>query len=248
MGLTGRVISQDALAASSTQEDSLGAIARTSDGRQFRYVQAGATTLVAGTVAQSPAVAAGHLNLTVNTTLNTAGVKTIQGVSFQTAVNASYFAGGLMITSNGGGAGYAYKVSSHAAGNSTVNASVVLVSGETLQVAANSTTRVGFIANKYKGVVIQPTTITGTVVGVVIYPIPNAQFGYVQTHGPAAVLQEGTVAAGLAVGISANVAGAVAVPSVAAQAANTATSVTVIGRNCSTAVDAKYTLVDLCIE
>jgi hypothetical protein len=75
-----------------------------------------------------------------------------------------------------------------------------LKSDDAVQVALTTASRVGLIPSLFRGVIQCPvTTATGSVVGVAVYPITAAQYGWILTWGPAAVLINGTPALGAAV-------------------------------------------------
>jgi hypothetical protein len=193
-----------------SQLHAIGTKAQTKDGRVFRWVLVGATTLVPGNLIQAPAQVTTQVNLAVNTALATLG-STALTITPGANIVANFYAGGLVQVSNGAGLGYTYTIASHPAGNSTTNVIVQLDRSESLAVAANSVTRVDLLAPVYGGVIANPTVPTSIPVGVAVSAIVNGQYGWVQTHGPVGVLIDGVPAVGTPVGPSAAVAGAVSV-------------------------------------
>ena len=240
---------KDTFSYSATAETGIGVKAHGQDG-EYRYVKAGATTLVPGTLVQSPAVIPDHINLVVNTSLTAVGATQVKATLGGTALTANYYAGGTLLVSNGGGIGYAYKIASHPAADASANVFITLDSAEAIKVAANSTTRVDLISNRFQNVIINPTTPTGSVVGVAVAPIPNAQFGYVKVSGAAPVLVGvSTPAVGQLVSPSGNTAGAVDTFSTSNSTVVQAVSNSApIGRMLSTGVSAHVSMVDLDIE
>lgn len=178
-------------------------------GRVYRYVLAGAADLVAGNVVQGPATVANHL-------ANTPPAVAIGASSFTytpgaTAGAASLYENGFMQVDTTPGNGYTYNVDSHLAISSATAFTLNLKSDDAVQVALTTSSRVGLLPNPFRGVIQTPvTTATGLVVGVAVYPITAAQYGWIQTWGIASVLINGTPALGaMVVSPSATTAGAV---------------------------------------
>lgn len=208
-GDNGQAVGQGLYTSSADQIHELG-FRCTYGGRGFRYVLAGAADLVAGNVIQAPAQVANHLALTP--VAAAIGDKTITVALGATAATANQYAGGYAIISTTPGNGYAYRIASHPA--AVLSTSVILTLDEPLQVALTTSSRVDLQANQYSGVIQSPvTTLTGAIVGVASYPVTAAQYGWVQTSGPAPVLIDGTPAVGVSVSAPAAAAGAAAVNS-----------------------------------
>ncbi len=205
------VTPQDIYAQSTTQGTDLGAKATTGDGRVFRYVMNGAAALVAGTLVSSPAQdttnlspTTGLLPLAVGATYSTQqtslaiGSKYIAlGLSASTfpsitAAQSALLKGGYMTTVAGTGVGYTYKISSVSAATAGATACFVTLE-DPIQVAVLVSTGVTLTQNPYAGVIINPTTVSGSPVGFAVYPISAstnigastqiAYYGWVQTRG-----------------------------------------------------------------
>lgn len=196
-----QVTPQDVFTTSSTQGTDLGSLASTGDGRMFRYFLNGATTVLPGKVYQGPAqdttnqspsgglavaaAAAGTFTVTLTGTLTLA---------------VNQLAGGFMSVAITPGQGYTYKVKSNTAVSAAANCVVTLE--DPIIVALTTASKVVFQLNPYSGCVVAPATLTSAPAGVGIYGVTNAQYGWLQTHGPVSALLTGTFAsAGLAVGV-----------------------------------------------
>lgn len=199
------VTPQEIYSTSSTQGTDLGALATSGDGRYFRYTLAGGTSLVAGKLQQAKAEdTTNEQALTVtNVALGATSVVTTTTVTL--AVNL--LAGGFMtINSATTGAGFTYKIK----GNTAATAAVTTFTLEDpIAVATTGTTIVDVKVNPYSAVVVNPTTATSAPVGAAVYNVTNAQYGWVQVHGPCAILADGTVTVGTALVASNATAGAV---------------------------------------
>jgi hypothetical protein len=205
---------QDGFTSSSTQIHELGRRAVTKDGRVFRYSQAVADT-VAGSVYQSTAPLPNHLART--SPIVAVGATSFTFTPGNTAGAANLYAEGYLQVDTTPGNGYTYQVSGHAAITASTAFTLNLMPSDPIQIALTGSSTVGLVHNPYKNVIVMPTTATAAVAGVAGYIITTAQFGWLQTWGPASVLINGTPGVGIAVVISATTAGAVDVATVGAE-------------------------------
>ena len=202
-----QVAARGLYADSSIQEHTLGEKMVTPDGRVFRYVKAGATALVPGTLQQAPVEITNHQNLapTANVAIGATSFTVTLGA---TAVTANQYAGGFVIITTSTGAGYQYRIKSHKA--AALSATVQLTLEDPVLVAfVSASSKVDLVLSPYSGVIINPTTATSLPVGVAVYPITASYYGWLQTHGPAALLADGAVVVGTSVVASNATAGAV---------------------------------------
>lgn len=200
-------IGQDSLTSSADKLHKLGTRAEDRFGRVYRYALAGVADLVAGNVLQGPAITTAHL-------ANTPPVVALGATSFTYTPGAAagtlnQYKDGVLQVDTTPGNGYTYGVSGHAAFNSGTAFTLNLASDDAIQVALTASSRVGLLANLYRGVIQMPiTTGTGRLVGVACCILTAGQYGWVQTWGPASVLIAGTPALGAAVMAPGTVAGA----------------------------------------
>lgn len=234
----------------------------TGDGREFMLVQIGGTAIASGKVVQGPAAQAAAVGLSPATTSTTgysaalgpiAGViggKTIQIATAGTAVLVNRFAGGYMNVVEGTGLGQTMKVESNTAASTTSAMGIVLE--DAFSVATSTDSRFSFTINPYgskngtdyttDGVVVSPTTLSGVVLGVAIYPLPATtatvlSYGFIQTKGLCAVSAGATVALGLDVGVPDDTAGQVLTYAVATGSR--------IGTVVVASADAKHNMINL---
>lgn len=189
-----------------TQPVQVGVRAVTGDGREFRYIQAGASNLLQGKLMQGPANFANFgLTLSTQSVGDVVTTVTLNG----TAVTANQFAGGyLFIQTATLGAGQTLQIASHPAQAST-SGTVVLTLTDPYVVATTGSPTGGFILNPYTAVIVNPTSQTGQVVGVTFNPITALYYGWIQVHGLVDCLNDGNTTIGLGVAPSTNTAGAV---------------------------------------
>lgn len=192
--LTGPVIvaAQGIYSESSTALHVIGEKMVTNDGRAFRYAKVGATALVPGKLYQAPAEDTSNFqDLTV--TAPSAGATSIVTTSTVT-LTANQLAGGfLTITSATTNAGQTLRISGHAAASAAV---VTINLDDPVTYAPTGTVKVDMHPSPYSGVIVAPTTETSAPVGVALYKVTAAYFGWLQTHGPCGVLAQGTVTVG----------------------------------------------------
>lgn len=199
-----QVVAQALLSSSSTQLHNLGELVFSNDGRAYRYTLAGGVTLVPGKLQQAPAEVTADQNLTAVA----AAVGDFTLVSTSTiTVAANYYANGYALITTSAGAGYQYKIAGHAAFSAA--APTFTLADAITTTALTTGSRIDLVANPYSGVVVNPTTATSTPVGVAVFPVTNAQYGWLQVAGVANVLADGTVTVGTAVDASNGTAGAV---------------------------------------
>ena len=180
---------QELFVTSTTQQGDLGALATDGFGRFFRYCSAGSTTaLVVGKVYQGPT--------TSNSNYQAIGMGTVGTLStvFSTGTNVTLasneVAGGWVSVRSGSGAGYLYRIKSNTA--ATAGSSTITIE-DPLQVAfQTSSTLIDLIPSPYSNLVIAATTAVSTPVGVAVAAIPASSFGWIQTRGPASVLNDAT--------------------------------------------------------
>lgn len=219
----------------------LGTIALTRDGRVFRYGQAGAVALVAGTLNQSAIPIANHLALTSAAQAIGDGIapNPIVVTPAATAGAANLYAEGYLNVSLTPGNGQVFRVSGHAAITASTAFNLFLDPDDRLQIAFTTATRYGLHHNPWKNTIILPTTQTASPAGWPLVALAIAAFGWFQTRGPVSALIDGTPAITTPVVNSGSVAGAVAKWTTAAADV----AVIPVGRMMQTGVDTKNNLV-----
>lgn len=240
--LTGpyQILGQDLVTDSSTQQMPFGAYGETPDGRGFRYAKVGAVATVAGKVYQSSALDATNLQpsggLGVNAAVAIGGTQIVTSTSTTWAVNL--FAGGYASVDVTPGQGYLYRIKSNSA---TAGATLGQVNlDDPIEVALTTSSKFIVTPHPYAGIVIEPGTPTGVIVGVAPRIVTAAQFGWVQTFGAASVLFTGTGVAGKAVGSLSGGTSGSAAPAIAAT--------NILGYHMATGITAEYALVFLTIR
>ena len=205
-------ISQMDLYSSSTiQEMALGQLGQTSDGRKFRYCRAVAT-MVTGDCYSSAPQDAQFQSMAVPAIVAIGG--TVIGVTNgTTAVTANMFKEGYLCVSSSTGIGQSSRILSHTTGAS--GATIYYTIEDPLKVALSVTSKITVIQNPFMDMVIQATTPVAPGIGIAQYAIPTAEYGWIQTGGPAAALWDSSVAAIDTLGVtpSTTTAGAVTVSS-----------------------------------
>ena len=232
------IAGQELFSSSSTPKHNLGERVTDGFGRKFRYVKAGASALVVGNTIQGPAEIADHYGMAPTATA--IGATSVTVTPGATAGAANLYSGGWLMVDTTPGLGYAYPVDSHLA--ITASTAFVVNLALPIEVALTTSSRVTLVSNPYKNVIQAPvTTLTGVVVGVAVYPIAAGEYGWVQTGGPACVLNKGTTGPGLAVVVPGTVAGGVVID-------GAASATPVIGMMMVTGVDAKALPILLTID
>lgn len=192
--LTGAVTvaAQGIFSESSTQLHRIGEAVHSNDGRIFRYAKVGGTALAAGKLYQSRA------EDTTNFQDLTCAVSSVGATSITTTstvtLTANQLAGGfLTVTSATTGAGFTYRIESHAAASAAV---VTFNLADPVVVATTGTVKIDAHPNPYDAVIVAPTTSTSAMAGFAVYNVTAAYFGWLCTHGPTAALAQGTIVVG----------------------------------------------------
>lgn len=200
----------------------------TSDGREVVLVQNGAVALASGKLMQAAAQTVGHelLAMTVPTAYPaTAGTFQILVTNGATVVKQNFYAGGVLITGSGTGAGQTLKISSHQA--AAASATFVVTLEDAIVTTLDATTTVTLQQNPYSNILISNHTTLGLPVGVTLYPLAAstaptfdgtsglltaagvAQYGFIVTTGYTACLIDALTNVGYPIGPSTNTDGAV---------------------------------------
>lgn len=200
---------QALFASSTTQEMDLGAEVVTADGRRFKYVKAGLSALVAGTLQQAPVRIANHANITVASAAAVGDVA-ITVTLGATAATANQYTNGYMVVNDVAGQGFTYQIKSHPAADASAALVVTLHNEDSIQEALTTSSQVTLVSNLYNAVIQNPTTATNVPVGVAVIDIAASEFGFIQVYGASSCLNEGGSTIGLGLAPSGSDAGALA--------------------------------------
>lgn len=237
LSTTPSLVGQDILTSSATQQMNIGAYAEMSDGRGYRYALVGAVATVAGKVYQGKALDATNDQISGGLAVAAAAIGATEVTSTAAVTaTANEFAGGFLSVVVTPGQGYTYRIK----GNTAASAAVITYYlDDPIQVALTTSSRVIVVQNTYAGIVIEPGTPTAAIAGVPNSIITNAQYGWVQTWGPCAVLFTGTGVAGKAVGSLSGGTSGSAAPAIAAT--------NILGYHMATGITAEYSMIHLTI-
>lgn len=201
------IAGQQLYSSTSVQAHALGELALTNDGRAFRYAKCGGTAMVPGKLYQAPAEVTNHQNVepTATCAIGSTSVTVTLGA---TAATANQYAGGLLVVTITPGQGYSYKIKSHPAADAS--ATLTLTLEDPLLVALTTSSNVDLVANKFSGVIVNPTTASSCIAGVAVYPVAASEFGWLQVGGYAPILvDDQTIVVGTNVAASNQAAGAI---------------------------------------
>lgn len=162
------------------------------DGRRYVFAKAGATALATGKVQQSEVPDPDHDTLAVLS--GAANARLISFTNGSDAVEADLYADGSVVTEAAAGAseGYLLKVDiSHDSQAASTGVEIPLAAGSGLPIALNTSDTITLCKNPYDDVIISAAPPVALILGVACSPIPIANWGWLQTWGPAAVLVAG---------------------------------------------------------
>lgn len=168
---------------SATQKHELGEYRRLADGRAFVYCKAGSVALAAGKLLQSEAADSNAHNEAIAAAAAIGATELT--VTFGGAVTANAYKEGFVHVNDEAGEGHIYKVKEHAAGTT----SVTVYLEEPIEVALTaSTSKITFTKHPCKDVIVCPTSLTATVLGVPLIAVTAAYYFWAQVKGPCPVL------------------------------------------------------------
>lgn len=234
-----------------TQVPELGVRSVAGDGREFRYVQAGASALIVGQLLQAPALVS-VLQAVTGVAVSQFGTSVTLTISNPSpAITAGQFSGGYFVTygtvANGGGQCLQIQTNSAV---STSGTSITITLADPLQIALTTSATVSVYPQPYTGVIQMPTSQTNQAVGVALGVInntsttlnglPASYYGWVQVKGHSMALIQGTPAIATGLGASTSTAGAFAIVSGTTSAPNSQ-----YATNLLLGVDGRYGPVDL---
>lgn len=192
-----------------------------SDGREVMLVSVGAVAVsTAGQLVQDAAIVANHQNIAV-TSFTAYSANGNVPASFiatlgSTALAANQYQGGFAIVNAGPGIGQTLRISSHpsALASSTLPSFVLEDAPNT---ALTTSSKICLIPPHGANVIVNPTTPTGAVVGVTLYPLAaglsagsvgTPSFGFVATKGLVSSTSDAAIASvGNPIGASVTTAG-----------------------------------------
>lgn len=231
------LISQNLYQESSTQQHDLGALARTKDGRLFRYAQLGEVVSV-GELTVSPAIDTATIDMAV-TVAAAIGAKTITFTHAATTSSANEYAGGYMIVSSGTGIGQTLRIGAHKAFTSGGTLSVLKLI-DPLLIALDTTSTIDIERNPWKNVVTTANSVTIPTGGAPM-TFTSGYYGWLQTRGVFGARADTTVTAGYQIMMDPSTAGDV-------ELVGTATQQYIIGNAIQATASGKYHAVFLTID
>lgn len=175
------------------------------DGREYKFTLNDGTAEVAGNLYQSVAALTGHTNRAVTTAAAIAATAITASIT-TTVAGTDIYAEGMVHVNDVTGEGYSYRIrramsagTAHASAASTATLTVNLDSGESIQVALDTTSEVTFTRNRYHQALIHQSPPTALLAGVSPGVAAADRFYWSQVKGYAAVLSNLTLLAGLPV-------------------------------------------------
>lgn len=193
---------------SKTKKAELGRLLPFLDGRCFRYCQAATASITKGHMCSAAALN-DSTDLVIQTSMTIAisgavvGAKVIK-VLLTADVAANLFDDGLLVVETGTGEGQCHRIRTNKAGGTPLADACEITLYDPLLEALDHTSVISLTVNKYKDVVVTPTTEKSTPIGVPLITITSDYFFWAQTKGyaPLYVGTADTAPAGDVVAIS----------------------------------------------
>lgn len=178
----------------SNQRHPLGTLAVLPTGELFRYsFSDGAIT--AGKLLQTAVPTAADdmdVPVAVAAAINDRSIS----ITAQGAIAADLYKDGTLYVNDGVGQGQKFRLGTHLAVDSAATGVMNLATDEQVRTALDTSSLVGLKVNRYKDVIVFPTTTTGLPVGFTPMDVADDRYFWAQTRGEASVWIEGTVVLG----------------------------------------------------
>lgn len=156
-------------------------------GSKYRYVQAGAVALVTGNLLQEAAEVTNFRSMAVDTAA-AIGDTEVSVTLGGTAVTANQFDEGELVVESAAGIGQYFRIKRHEVQSSTTGSCNFTID-RPLKIALTTSSQVSVRKNSCDGVIQYPaTTQTGGAVGIALYAMTIAYFGWVQSGGDGVAL------------------------------------------------------------
>lgn len=182
------------------------------DGREVKLVLAGASNLASGKVMTAVAPVANHQNLTVTAvqaySANGNVPATVTVTLGGTAATLNQYQLGYAVVTSGTGLGQTLQIASNPAQATTTGALVVTLA-DAPNTALDTSSKISLLPNPCANVIVSVAAALQQPVGITLYPITAASYGYVVSKGITSCLNDGGLTTGGAVSVSNGVAGAV---------------------------------------
>lgn len=193
--LTRMLATIDVYAGTATQPGpyQVGQIAWDVNGKAFRFALNGAAALVKGNLLQSAvSLGAPYQNMVVGTA-GKVGDAFIQVTNGTSTITSQQFEGGSISIYTAGTdlVGDEYTIIG-VTGTLTTGGALKVFLDRPLRYAVTVTATVNMMPSPFSGVIVCPTTLTGIPVGVAVFEIPANQYGWIQTHGVAPYIADGS--------------------------------------------------------
>jgi len=175
------------------QKYPIGALYTDRDGGKYRYCKDSGTGITKALMAQSPVVTA-----TLEDELQTAYGVAVNAVKFDCLVTtASGLADhdlidGWMLVNQGSGAGDMYLIKDNIWTTSDTVLNIEIADTGGIRTAIAATDNITLVKNKYRDVVVAPTTKTGQPIGVPLVTVTASYYFWAKTKGPAPLLVDGS--------------------------------------------------------
>lgn len=201
-GATGPLALQAGGSFQSSTDTSLATLVGTrwdlSDGREIILVgTSSTTTTTSGQLYQDAAIQSNYVNIGITsfTAYSANGNVPAQvGVGTNaTTIAANLYQGGFLVVNAGTGKGQTLRIASHGAISSTTAGTFTLEDAPNTALAT-ADTKIDLIPPHGANVIQMPTTATGAVVGLCLYPIAVSSYGFLLSKGIGASLSDASVA------------------------------------------------------
>lgn len=185
----------------------LGTLGISPGGEMFRYCFSNGAITAGNLLQTAVPVAADDMDVVVAAAA-AIGVRAIS-ITTAGAIVANLYNEGLAYVNFDPGQGQRFRLGEHLAADSAATLVLNLATDEQVRTALSTSSLVGLKVNRFKDVIIFPTTVTGFPVGFTTFDVADDRYFWAQTRGEASLEIQGTVVLGKQAIPSASTAGAI---------------------------------------
>lgn len=233
------------------------------DGNKYRYASFSAAVTQGKLVA--PTFADSGKATTDNIVINPASAVIVEGERPTTpgsvgshyvqvtlaSITANQFQGGYLITEDGSGEGYSYRIKGNTATGNPASGDIYLILWDALEAVVSGNTDIQIIPCMYNSVSVASAATDFAPCGATVVSMASGEFGWICTHGVHQVLEDitvGTLSSGDQVALSTAVDGAIVPYGQGTTSVSALTGAPIVGYCIQTAADAEHAAVYLQIE
>ncbi len=187
-----RMAEKEIFNVNSTESWPLGTRGYTVNGRTFRMARASGIALAIGTCVRKPENEPGHSDLAVAAAAATGALEFTVTLTYADSAFDAY-KDGVVYINDAAGQGHVYNVVGNTSHNIEATTTMTIDINVPLKLALTTSSKVTLIKNRYNGVRVSEHIPSERALGIVPVAVTASYYFWLQTGGPVAALQDGSL-------------------------------------------------------